>query len=115
MAKKKGNDGWWIVGLLAVGGLLYYTQTGLGKEKDSALLPNTLEGKIDALVTELNDRFGKQWVHVGVGVLRYYIQNTLPASFVGLVNIVATVENASKGWMTGPAKQQLAVQMARAN
>ena len=34
MAKKMGNDGWWIAGLLIAGGLglLYYAQTGLGKE-----------------------------------------------------------------------------------
>jgi len=115
MAKKKGNDGWWIAGLLVAGlGLLYYAQTGLGKENDSALIPNTLEGKVDALIAALNNRFGERWVDFGVGVLKYYLQSTLPASLVTLVDIVATVENMSKGRMTSYEKQQLAVQMARA-
>lgn len=115
MAKKKGNDGWLIVGGLLLAGLLYYTQTGVGEEKDSALIPNTLEGKIDALVTALNDRFGKFWVNTSISALQYYIQNTLPAPFVSLVEVVAKVENTSKGWLTGPAKKHLAVQMALAN
>ncbi|SRR6266404_6142167 len=117
MAKKKGNDGWWIAALFAaVGvGLLYYAQTGQGEENDSALIPNSLEGKIDALVAELNNRFGKQWVDVGIGVLKYYLQNALPASLVTLVDVVAAVENMSKrSQMTSYDKQQLAVQMARA-
>ena len=100
---------------MVAGGFLYYTQTGVGEENDSALIPNSLEGKIDALVTALNNRFGKGWVDVGISVLKYYVQGTLPTSFVNLVDIVAMVENTSKGWRTGHEKQQLAVQMARAN
>ncbi|MEK6335593.1 MAG: hypothetical protein AABM67_11635 [Acidobacteriota bacterium] len=76
MAKKKNNDGWWIAGLVVAGlGLLYYAQTGPGKENDSALIPNTLEGKIDALIDALNERFGKRWVDRGVNFLKYSLQN----------------------------------------
>ncbi len=117
MAKKTGNDGWWIAGLLIAGGLglLYYAQTGLGEENDSALIPNTLEGRIDAVISALNNRFGKRWVDFGVVVLKHNLQSTLPTSVVTLVNIVATVENMSKGLMRSYEKQQLAVQMARAS
>jgi hypothetical protein len=114
MAKKKGNEDWWIAGLLVAGGLalLYYAQTGVGKENDSALIPNSLEGKIDALIAALNERFGKHWLDFGVVVLKRNLQSTLPTSLVSLVNIVATVENMAKGRMTSYEKQQLAVQMA---
>ena len=113
MGKKKGNDGWWIACLVVVGGLgLYYLQTGLGNQNDSALIPNTYEGRIDALIAALNDRFGKRWIDFGANVLKYDLQDALPAPLVTLIDVVATVENMSKGTMTGPAKQRLAVQMA---
>ena len=94
-------------------GLLYYAQTGLGKENDSRLIPNTLEGRIDALIAALNNRFGKRWVDFGVVVLKHNLQSALPTSLVTLVNIAATVENLSKGRMTSYEKQRLALQMAR--
>lgn len=114
MAKKKGNDGWWIAGLLLLGGLgLYYLQTGLGKQNDSALIPNTVEGKIDALILALNNRFGKRWIDLGLAFLKYNLQNTLPPALVTLIDVVAKVENISKGrHMTSHEKQLLAVQMA---
>lgn len=114
MAMKKG-DGWWIVGLLIAGlGLLYYAQTGLGKERDSALIPNILEGRIDALIAALNNKFGKRWVDFGVVAVKYELQRTLPASLVALVDIVANVENTSKVIsMSSYEKKRLAVQMAR--
>ena len=111
---KKNRDDWWLAGLVLVGvGVLYYIQTGMGKERDSTLLPNTLEGKIDVLIAVLNQRFGKRWVDYGVGVLSDYLQKTLPGSLVVLVDLVASVENISKrNAMTSYQKQQLAVQMA---
>jgi hypothetical protein len=116
MAKKQGNEGWLIASLLVAGlGLLYYVQTGFGKQNDSTLIPNTLEGKIDALITGLNNRFGKRWVDLSVTALKYQLHNTLPASLVILVDVVAEVENMSKrNSMSSYAKRQLAVQMARA-
>lgn len=113
MAKKKGNEGWLMAGGVVAGlGLLYLLQTGLGKEKNSALIPDTIEDRIDSLVAELNNRFGKRWMNLGAGVLKYYLRNALPAPLVSLVDIVARVENMSKGWMTGYDKRQLAVQLA---
>lgn len=112
MARNKGNDGWWFVGGLFLVAL-YYMRTGPGKENDSALIPNTIEEKIDAVVRALNERFTNLWINFGISALRNHLLSTPLAPFVSLVEIVATVENVSKGWMTGPEKQQLAAQMAR--
>ena len=117
MARRKNEDGWWIAfGLTAIGAaLLYYTQTGVGKENDAALIPNSLEGKIDSLVATLNQRFGKRWVDLGVDAIKYYLQNTLPAPLVKLIDTVSSVELISRGIpMASYAKQQLAVQKALA-
>lgn len=113
MATKRGNDGWLVVGLVIVGSLgLYYLQTGFGKN-DSAFIPDTLEGRIDALITRLNNRFGKDWVNVGVRALKYSLQNQLPAPLVTLIDVVATVENASKRRLiSGDEKRRLAVRLA---
>lgn len=115
MAKKKGNDGWWIAGLIVGGAaLLYYLQTGLNNE-NSALIPDTVEGKVDALIDRLNKKFGKQWVDLGVWYLKSQLQSTLPAGLVGLIDVVAEVENMSKiRPMTGLQKRQIAIQMFRA-
>ena len=86
-----------------------------GKENDSALIPNSLEGKIDALITALNNRFGKRWVDFGVGLLKHHLHSALPPSLVTLVDVAAAVENMSKrSPMTSYDKQQLAIQMAHA-
>jgi hypothetical protein len=115
MAKNKGNDGWWIAGLV-VGGLalLYYLQTGLDNE-NSALIPDTIEGKIDSLVKRLNNTFGKKWIDLGVWYLKSQLENALPANLVGLIDVVAQVENMSKHRpMRSDEKRQLAVQILRA-
>jgi hypothetical protein len=113
MAKKEDNDRWWIAGLILVGGAaLYYLQTGLGKQNDSTFLPNTLEMRIDSLISALNDRFGKRWIDLGVAFLKYNLQHALPAAVVTLIDVVAKVETTSKSrLMTSCEKRQLAVQM----
>lgn len=114
MAKKSNFEGWLISGVVVGLGLafLYYAQTGLERENDAALLPDSLEEQMDSLISALNKRFGKAWVAVGLEVLEHYVQNALPASLVALVSVIAEVENISKRrFMTGYEKQQLAVQM----
>jgi len=115
MAKKNGNEEWWFASLV-VGGLalLYYLKTGLGKE-NSVLMPDSLEGKIDALVERLNETFGKRWIDLGLWYLKSQLQNALPVALVSLIDVVAQVENMSKHRpMWGYEKQQLAVQILRA-
>lgn len=114
MAKKTNFDGWLItaVGIGLGLAFLYYTQTGLGKENDAALIPNSPEEKIDLLISALNRRFGKNWIEFGLGVLTHYVESALPAPLVVLLRVVAEVENISKHrFMTGYDKRQLALQM----
>jgi hypothetical protein len=112
---KKTNFEDWLITAVGIGlglAFLYYTQTGLGKENDAALIPNTPEEEIDDLINALNRRFGKRWIEFGLGVLTNYVQNALPAPLVVLLRVVAEVENISKGrLMTGYEKQQLALRM----
>jgi hypothetical protein len=118
MGRKKGNDGVGeliaILGLVAVGIALYYDRAGRGEENDAALIPNTVEGKIDFLVGKLNERFTKQWVNQSFDVLRAYLERAYP-SIAALVGAVYWVEQMSKGQfvrVSGYAKQQAAVQKA---
>jgi hypothetical protein len=114
MGKGKGGEGLVLVGLglLVLAGLVYYSETGQG-ENDSALIPNSLEGRIDFVVAALNRRFGKQWINMGFEVLKSYLEKTQP-SLAALVSAVVQVEQMSKsGPMNSYAKQQTAIQMAR--
>lgn len=117
MAKKGGDDwGAFIAFLLIAGGTIAYIYTKSGRdEENAALIPDSLEGKIDLVVEKLNDRFGKRWVGAGLDALRSYLQQVLPAPVVKVVDVVYAVEQLSRGsfWpMTGPAKRQVAVQRA---
>lgn len=112
MGKRTSDDGWWklLLLLLAAGGL-YYTQVGLGKENDAALIPNNLEGQIDRVVAELNKRFGKHWVDWGMDALRSHLQKVLPPQVVALVGVISAVELVSRRTqLTSYAKRQAAVQ-----
>lgn len=113
MAKKKGSGGWWIL-FTAVGiGVLYYLQTGI-EEHNSAGVPDPLEREIDSLITELNNRLGRDWVGLGLNTLTFYLQGALPPPLVDLLAVVVTVENESKRRaLTSKQKQQLAIQLAR--
>jgi hypothetical protein len=114
MGKRKGNDGegWLLVGLglLILVGVVYYSETGQG-ENDSALIPNSLEGRIDFAVAALNKQFGKQWIDAGFAELKSYLEKTHPA-VAALVDVVVRVELMSKSQQMSPtAKQQAAVRM----
>jgi hypothetical protein len=114
VAKKKDLEGWLITAVVVGLGLafLYYARAGLEKENDAALIPNKLEEQIDILIGALNQRFGKNWVEFGLGILEHYVQNALPSSLVILVGAVAEVENISKRrFMTGYDKRRLAAQL----
>lgn len=116
MGKRKSDDGWGAFVMLllaAVGAIaLYYTQVGRGEESDAALIPNSLEGRIDLVVAALNKQFGKRWIDWSMDALKSYLQRTLPATLVTLVDVVSTVELMSRNTrMTSDAKQRIAAQM----
>jgi hypothetical protein len=89
---------------------LYYLQTGLGNQMMPRSYRIRWEGKIGTLIAALNKRFGKDWVDVGLNVLKHSLQNELPSPLVNLIGVATVVENTSKGrWMTSSDKRQLAV------
>lgn len=117
MAKRK-DDGWSTILMILLGAAgvaaIYYSQVGRGQENDAALLPNSIEGRIDLVVAALNEHFGKQWVDWGLDALRHYIQKTLPAPLVTIVGVIVTVEQISRRRrMNGILKRQTAAQMLR--
>jgi hypothetical protein len=121
MGKRKSDDG--VLGFLlfVVAGsvALHYIQSGRGERNDAPLIPNTLEGQIDALVAALNGLIGKRWVDVGFERLRSYLEKALPPQAVMLVNLlgaVYSVEVMSRDRLTivtGYYKQQSAVRIVR--
>lgn len=115
MAKKKNDD--WLKVLLLIGGgalVLYYAQAGRGEENNAALIPDSLEDRIDRVVARLNGRFGQAWVDRSLNVLSFYLKSVLPSNAVTLVSVIHQVELRSRQvQMTSFQKQQAAVNQAR--
>jgi hypothetical protein len=86
---------------------LYYLLTGAGKEKNSALIPDAIEDKLDRVVETLNRTFGKGWGSYAVLAL----QATLPAPLVGLVHFVHVAEQ--QHGLSGDQKRKHASQLWR--
>lgn len=80
-------------------GLLYYLKSGTG-ETNAALIPTSLEQRLDRVVEALNRRFGKQWVEQALSTLKVGLERTLPAPLVALVEVVHGVEQIGQknGW-----------------
>jgi hypothetical protein len=114
---KRNNDDWWKVLLFMGGGalVLYYTQTGRGEENNAALIPDSLEDRIDRVVARFNSRFGQVWVDRSFDMLSSYLKTVLPSDVVALVSVVYQVElkAARQIGMTRYQKQQAAVRQAR--
>ena len=115
MAKRTNDD--WLRILLFIGGgalALYYAQAGRGKENNAVLIPDSLEDRIDLVVTKLNNRFGHDWVNWSFNILTSYLKNVLPSEVVVLVSVIYQVElRARQVLMTNVQKQQIAVNQAR--
>lgn len=115
MAKKNNDD--WLKILLFVGGgalLLYYAQAGRGEDKNAALIPDSFEDRIDRVVAELNNHFGRRWVTLSFALLSSYLKSVLPADVVRLVGVIHQVEvRARQIQMSSLQKQQAAVTQAR--
>ena len=98
MAKSKPNLAPWIFGgLVATGAaLLYFVKAGAGSENDAALIPNSIEAKLDRIVDALNQRFGRQWVNQGLARLEQGLTGFLPAPLVAMVEVVHKTEQWAK-------------------
>ena len=115
MGKRKA-DGDKLIGavLVALGAAcLYYLKAGATDKDNAALIPDAVEDRIDALVTALNARVGKDWVKYGVEALKLSLRGVLPAPVVALVNVVYAVEQESRRVsLSSAAKRQRASAMA---
>lgn len=114
--RKSDGDKFFGLVLLALGAVtLYYLKVGSDRENNAALIPDSLEDRIDRVVGALKARFGKNWGDWGAETLKSYLQNTLPRPLVALVNVVSTVEQEARHiHMTSHTKQQRAVTIATA-
>lgn len=94
-------------------GLLYYLKAGTGETK-AALIPSSLEQRLDRVVEALNKRFGKHWVEQTLGTLKRGLETVLPAPLVALVDAAYRVEQLGQrdGW-SGQQKRHEAVVMSR--
>jgi hypothetical protein len=96
---KKGEGWFWI---LVGGGLLaavLYSQKG-----------SRLRADVNAVVAELNRRYGKQWVGLGATVLKAYLRTTPLAPALKAFDAVYAVEQmAQRAQMSGTDKQAEAV------
>lgn len=109
MAKRGGNDPWIIgLGAIVVGGLLYYSYAGKGKD-NALLIPDALENRIDRVIDTLNRAFGQRWVNAGISALQAHIVRTMPG-VAGLVNAVYRAELQYRQYANaGAAKKQAAL------
>jgi hypothetical protein len=99
------------VGLGLIG--LYYLTAGYDRENNAALIPDSLEARIDRVVGTLNTQVGKNWGNFGAEVLKAVLRKSLPGPLVALVDVVYAVElEAKRVRMTSFTKRQRAFQIA---
>lgn len=99
-----------LVGLVGCAAL-YYLMAGAGSEKNAALIPDSIEARLDTVVDALNDQFGKQWVDFGIAVLQAGLAKILPPALVALVAAVYKSEQAY--WRhSGACKRRHAIRFA---
>lgn len=97
MARRKTNHtGWILAGGAALAALLYYVKEGAGSAQDAALIPDSIEEKLDRVVDALNERFGKRWVDRGLAALERGLSSVLPTPLVALVSAVHQAEQWAK-------------------
>jgi len=117
MAKKGGDD--WLKALLWMAGVglaLFVVKVATDEEKSGTTVPADPGGRIDLIVQELNNQFGKQWVQIALSVLQSYLETRLPKPVVGLVNVIYAVEQQSTYMlipMSGYDKKQAALKRLR--
>ena len=100
------------VALLGVGGaLLYYGLSAASSRKGAALIPDSIERRLDTVVEKLNARFGHGWAKLGVATL----SAALPGPLVMLIGAVQKAEEMGlHEKLTGKQKHERAVHLASA-
>jgi hypothetical protein len=94
-------------------GVYIYVSTGRGR-KDSPLVPNVIEERIDRLVEWLNTRFGKQWMDQRLDTVQTALSAAMPFPATALVGVVHQVERLgkTKGW-SGAEKRAEAIRQSQ--
>jgi hypothetical protein len=85
-----------LFGLLALGVALYWMVAHSPRRRRS--IPASVEGRIDHVVETLNERYGKDWVHVELGALEADLRGVLPAPLLSLLDVVHLVEEHAAQW-----------------
>lgn len=117
MAQKMGDEDKLLLLVLGVAGVLglYYLTAGYDRENNAALMPDSLEDRIDKVVGELNARVGRNWGNWGAESLKHLLRKLLPGNLVALVDVVYAVEQESRRVaISGHAKRQRASALATA-
>lgn len=102
----------WGLGVLAAGTVLYLA-SGKG-QKNSPVIPDSIENHIDSAIAVLNQRFGHAWVDNGLATLDEVLRTILPSSVVGLLDAIVAVERqvqqleAAGRLVTGTQKRAMA-------
>ena len=117
---KGGGDDWGrfllvLLGLSVGAVALYYLESGRGEESNAALIPDRLEDQIDLAVRRLNERFGHDWVKLGLDALESYLKIVLPWQVVTMVGAIYQIELMSEANQINRfSKQQAALRLLRA-
>jgi hypothetical protein len=117
MAKKMSDGDKLLVGVSVGLGLigLYYLTAGYDQENNAALIPDSLENRIDHLVNTLNANVGKEWGYEVAETLKVILRRALPAHLVALVDVVYAVERESlRVRMASETKRRRALAIATA-
>jgi hypothetical protein len=78
---------------------LYYLLSGAGSEQNAALIPDSIEDKLDMVVERLNKKFGKAWGQYAIALL----EQALPGPLVALVQFVHEAEQ--QNGLSGASKR----------
>jgi hypothetical protein len=117
MKRTDKSDVWGAVlkgaGVLAAGGVLYYLIDGAGSQKTSALIPKSIEDRLDHVVDALNQSFDQRWVDVSLQFLQEALASVLPPALVTLIGFIVQAEKfgLQNGW-NGPQKKRHALSLA---
>lgn len=117
MAKKMSDGDKLLVGVSVGLGLigLYYLTAGYDQENNAALIPDSLENRIDRVVNTINASVGKDWGYHGAATLKFILRSALPPHLVALVDVVYAVERESlRIRMASDTKRRRAVMLATA-
>jgi hypothetical protein len=101
-------------GLLALGGTAYYyLRDGAGAKNTTALLPKSLEDRLDRVVETLNQNFDERWVNMGLDFLQTALAKALPPPLIGLIEFIMKAEHLgiANEW-SGPQKRAHAANLA---